>query len=68
MKTRIRPHLYGNPSLVVSFEKWDEGDWIVTVAGRPVGQTLSSEREAERVASWLSTALDEILLVKGGTT
>jgi hypothetical protein len=61
MKTKIPPHLYGNPGHVVSFEKWDDGDWVVTVAGRPVGQTFSSEAYARNTAAWLSTALDEIM-------
>ena len=44
----------------VTWALWEPGDWVVTVDGKPVGQTLSSEREAMRLSEWLQTAIKEI--------
>lgn len=41
-------------------EHWDDGDYVITCAVGPIGQTLSAHK-AKEMAEWLNTAMPELL-------
>lgn len=41
-------------------EHWDDGDYVITCAIGPIGQTLSAHN-AKQMAEWLNTAIPELL-------
>lgn len=45
----------------VEVEGWEPGEVIITVNGKPVGSTITNEKEAERICRWLKTSIREIV-------
>lgn len=46
----------------IGISAWDDGDYVVTYNGAPIGQALS-KLEADRISVWLRSAIVEILVV-----
>ena len=44
----------------VNLELWEDDEYVITLGGTPVGQTLSA-KEGLRIRDWLVTAIDEIV-------
>jgi hypothetical protein len=44
----------------IKVEPWDSGEFVITVDGKVIGQSISSKKEAEDKANWLKTSIGEI--------
>jgi len=49
-----------NNKLKIDYERWESDEYVVTVNGRPVGQTRPKGK-AKEIVRWLKTAIKEIL-------
>lgn len=50
-----------------AFEPWDAGDYVVTMNGKPVGQSCSKS-QASHLAHWLPTAIAELRAASSPST
>ena len=48
----------------IRYAAWENGEYIITVDGKPIGCTVS-EHEATVIVKWLMTAIKEIRASQG---
>ena len=46
----------------INYEAWEDGEFVITINGKPVGNTLS-QRNAVDMTSWLKRTMPEILSI-----